>query len=62
MFVRNLRSMLALSSLLEAKEIRIGQVLNPFSKRVEKPWTIRIKIDKILPLMDRINNLAKEVC
>ena len=62
LFVRNLRSMLALSSSMNAREIVIGQVLNPVREIVDNPWGIRIKSDKILPFMHRMNEMGREVC
>ncbi len=62
LYVRNLRSMLALSSAMNAKEIMLGQVLNPFMERKEKHWGIRVKNEQILPFMHRMNEMARVVC
>jgi len=62
MYVRNLNSMLALTSNMNSKKILIGQVLNPYHKREEKPWSIRIKSDLIIPMMSRMNDMARNAC
>jgi lysophospholipase L1-like esterase len=62
MYQRNIKSMLALTRSMNAKTYFIGQVLNPFERKPETSWSIRVQKDRILPLMSRLNNLAEKVC
>ncbi len=62
MYKRNIRSMLALTSSMNAKEYFIGQVLNPYKRKEETSWSIRVQKDRILPLMERLNGIALKVC
>jgi lysophospholipase L1-like esterase len=62
MYERNLKTILAITSTWECRELVIGQVLNPFIEFQETPWSIKLQRDSILPYMERMNQIARNVC
>lgn len=59
LYVRNVRTQIAITSSWNKPAIFIGQILNPFIERKEYPWSIRIQSKYILPIMTHVNELTK---
>ncbi len=62
LYARNLKTILALTSSMSARELVIGQVLNPFIEFEETPWSMRLERELIIPYMDRMNEISKNIC
>jgi lysophospholipase L1-like esterase len=63
LFVRNLHSMLALTSAMQAKPVFISQVMNPFFREwSEHPYMIRVNPELIVPFTEKLNQNSRMVC